>query len=965
MNQAAHAPQHFKPASCPLLAAVLPVRYAIGPVTSEPQLASIDASALGLQAVSGQFPELGPDHPPLTQWPLGYVPRLLRDGWLYVWQDSTHLLSEYRVDSTLLSQTPRGGPVLEKQAQVYLLLPAGAPAQLVWSPVRWSDSQFTAVKTQGNVRQRVMRNLTPGIAPESGLLSSTRKFLGDSTPENFRWSCLPEPQPWQLNDPILRRMQRCEQQHYAIVDDPWGVLIDLAGLVRARNLAFDKQSLAHRDRWMVASVLQELSEHDKQLKANLPSDTDYEALKRTWREQKQAADQLDFDRRRIVTLWADWFGTLGQQGPATLETACGHMDITQHEARDLLEASFAAACLGPSATAIGVQALYQAMDLENQNVQKPWLVWALLGLQQRLSGTEVKQLLHVPEGLEPLESAAKRIAQALALVAALNAGASKLSELPLAKPTEAFFAAMAPVVGGHMRSMPEQVNLAALRLLQAMLARSQQQVEVQSLSAKQSLAWLGEQLDGTQNKSKRRRLKKEIATLEEQDARNARVESKGAGDAATGKGQPSAIAKQVQGYPHLNLIPAQRPAAPAHPAPGYGSGAHAPTVKTPGPSAADLPPLPKSATKLDLPLNARDLLNDSPLKVLIALVSVWNLRSSFDALSENYTNKNNLTAMSAGLGVWAAFSTISQHLADVKWKAFIGKSGKFNFEAQKLLANALKIGASAVLIQAATAGLDTIIYGWDALDSYRIGDIDTATVNVGLGVASFGYIRVSLQISRMLRVSRATVIMGSVAALGRGISVLPAPLVAQATGLVITIFGGLLARMYTKDTPVETWVKQTCFGTRPANWSNSYEETMKAYYQAVAPVTMKLRRWIDINPVSGEWVNEVRLVLLIEGQTSYQQGMVSFSGVEEWTQEQPLMDFSPPRKISYPLEWGEEDPNPLKQEFGSRIRQEPGVLCLSAAYHQNGAMKLTGIRGNLIYQPIEGIYLPLIDVNLS
>ncbi|BAQ82038.1 hypothetical protein [Pseudomonas sp. St29] len=129
--------------------------------------------------------------------------------------------------------------------------------------------------------------------------------------------------------------------------------------------------------------------------------------------------------------------------------------------------------------------------------------------------------------------------------------------------------------------------------------------------------------------------------------------------------------------------------------------------------------------------------------------------------------------------------------------------------------------------------------------------------------------------------------------------------------------------------------------------------------------TMQLQRWNDINPVSGEWVDEVRLVLLLEGQTRYQHGMVIFSGVEEWTQEQPLMDFSPPRKISYPLEWGEEDPNPLKQEFGSRIRQEPCVLCLSAAYHQNGAMKLTGIRGNLIYQPIEEIYLPLIDVNLS
>ena len=962
MNQAAHAPQHFKPASCPLLAAVLPVRYAIGPVTSEPQLASIDASALGLQAVSGQFPELGPDHPPLAQWPLGYVPRLLRDGWLYVWQDSTHLLSEYRVDSTLLSQTPRGVPVLEKQAQVYLLLPAGAPAQLAWSPVRWSDSQFTAVKTQGNVRQRVMRNLTPGMAPESGLLSSTRKFLGDSTPENFRWSCLPEPQPWQLNDPILRRMQRCEQQHYAIVDDPWGVLIDLAGLVRARNLAFDKQSLAHRDRWMVASVLQELSEHDKQLKANLPSDTDYEALKRTWREQKQAADQLDFDRRRIVTLWADWFGTLGQQGPATLETACGHMDITQHEARDLLEASFAAACLGPSATAIGVQALHQAMDLDNE---KPWLLWTVLGLLQRLSGTEIKQLLHIPENLEPVEPTVKRMAQALPLAASLNAGASRLSELPLAKPTEAFFAAMAPVAGGHLSSQDQHVKKASMSLMMAMLARSQQALEVQALSAKQSMAWLDEQLDGTQNKAKRRRLKNEIAQLKEQEARKARIDSKPSGDAPTGKGQPSVIAKQVQQYPHLNLVPAARHGVPAHPAPGYGSSAPAPTVKAPGPGAGNLPPLPRSATKLDLPLNVRDLLNDSPLKVLIALISAWNLKGSLNTIIENETYKNRLAATNAVVIFGTAVSAVLQHTAEVRWESFSGTSNRVNPESQKLLERALKIGAGVMIAQAASAGVDAIVYGWDALDSYRSGDLDTASINLGLSTASLGYMRVSVQMFRALRVARAAVVMGSSVALGRGVSVVPVPLVAQAAGLVITIFGGLLTRMYTKDSPLETWVKQTCFGIRPAEWSGRYEDTMKAYYQAVAPVTMQLQRWTDINPVSGEWVDEVRLVILLEGQTRYQQGMVSFSGTEDWIQERPLMDFSPPRKLSLPLEWGEEDPNPLKLESGSRILREPGVLRLSAAYHQSDTLKLFRIHGTLIYQPSEGLYLPSIEIDLS
>ena len=911
MNQVANAPQNFQPASCPLLAAVLPLRYAIGPVTAQEWLTRIDAPALGLVPLSGDFPELGPDHPPLSQAPLGYVPRTLRDGWLYVWQDATAQLGEYQVSNALLTPTARGALVLDPQAQAYLLLQAGTPSMLAWSPVSWSDRQFAAAKAQVEVRQRVMRAITPGIAPFSGRLPTTRHLLADSQPQNYRWSCVPEQQPWQLNDPTWRRMQRCEQQHYAIVDDPWGVLIDLAGLLRARNLAFDKENLAHRDTWMVASILQELSEHDKQLKANLPSDTDYEALRRAWREQKDAADAVDFDRRRLATLWKDWLVTLGQHGPATLETACGHMDVTQPAARDMLEASFTAACLGPSATAIGAQALQDAMDLDADGAQTPWLVIAMLGLYEEPKPAEIKQLLSIPDSVEPLGQTIKSLARATALVGVLNAGASRLSSRSLAKPTEGFFAAMAPVLGGHMRSMSEHINAAAMRLLQAMLARSQQQLEVQALSEKQSLAWLNEQLEGAQNKSKRRRLKSDIARLEAESARNARPQNQGAGKAPTGQGQPSTIATQVKEYPHLNLVPAERPAAPAHPAPGYGSGASAPPVNAPKPGAADLPPLSRNAAKLELPLNVRDLLNDSPLKVLIAVVAVWNLRDAVNLLQKDKTAKNTVSLFSALLSSGTAVSAVFHQLADSRWEVHTEKFGKVSPGAQQLLSNALRVGAAMAALQSVTAGVDTILFGWDALDSYRAGDLDTAAINTGLSAASLGYMRVSMQMFRALRVARAAVMLGNAVALGRGVAVVPVPLIAQATGLVIMIFGGLAARIYTKDTPLEKWVKQTCFGTRPAEWSGSYEGTMRAYYQAVAPVSMRLQRWTAINPVTGEWVNEVRLDLLLEGQASYAQGMVSFTGVEEWTLERALLDSRPPVLDSVALEWGErKTPSP-------------------------------------------------------
>ena len=41
--------------------------------------------------------------------------------------------------------------------------------------------------------------------------------------------------------------------------------------------------------------------------------------------------------------------------------------------------------------------------------------------------------------------------------------------------------------------------------------------------------------------------------------------------------------------------------------------------------------------------------------------------------------------------------------------------------------------------------------------------------------------------------------------------------------------------------------------------------------------------------IKEEWVNEVRLDLLLEGQASYAQGRVSFTGVEKWTLERSLL----------------------------------------------------------------------------
>ncbi|WP_222909695.1 toxin VasX [Pseudomonas sp. DNDY-54] len=962
MNQAVAAPASFTPASCPLLAAVLPLRYAIGPIAPQSQPSSIDAQGLGLPAITGHFPELGPDHPVLGECAIGYVPRVLRDGWLYVWQSDLKQMSEYQVEGSNLQQTPRGGPVLDKRGAVYLMLPAGTPVMMVWSPVRWSDSQFAAAKAKADVRQRIMREIIPGAAPLSGQVTAVHRQIGDLAPSNYSWSCAPSPQFWRLDDPRLHRMQRCEQQHYGIVDDPWGVLLDLAGLLRARNKAYDKLCHYRRDEWAIATTLESLSEGDEQLRKELPTSTDYPRLQRVLKEQKAEADAIDADRRRLASLWAEWFTTLGQNSPSSLESACGHFDITQPDARDAVEASFAAACLGPSATGIGVKVIEQALNPESSPTGKPWLVWAVLGVAQRIGGGELKQLLHVPENVEPITSEVKNLARAITLVAALNHGADNLQRLSLAKAGEALSAAMSPVLGGHLRTLTEHVNQAAMTLMIAMLTRSQQRLEVMDLSQHQSMLWLTEQMNQAHNKGQRRRWQKELQRLEAKETRVARQRAGRPGMAPI----PAPVAKQVQaGIPHLRVVPKPQP-APPHPGPGYGSEVPHSPAKAPPSSTPNLPPLPRQAAQLEMPKNIGELMDEAPLKTLIALVATWNLYKSTSALEENRTGKSAVSFASAALASATAVTAVIQKMAEVDWKTHTNSAGKFNPTAQKLLANALGRSATTMVLQAVTAGIDAAYFGWEALDSYKAGDLDSATIQVGLSGANLAYMRVSLQMFRALRIARAAVIAGDAFAIGRGTAAIPAPLLAQTLGLVITILGGLIALWYTKDTPLESWVKQTRFGIRPADWSGSYEKSMIEFYQMVMPVKMELKRWTDRDPRTFEPVREIRLFLILPGQKAYSQGMLSFSGSEEWERESGLLSFGPTNGMCIPLVWGEDDQIPFDLDVGSRITAEPGGgVRLRKAYHESDTLSLKRISGTLIYQPIEGLFLPPINIDLS
>lgn len=952
MNAPATQPSRLQPATCPLLAAVLPLRYAIGPIeTRNPS--TLDAATLGLPALNGNFPEMGPEHASLKDRPLGYVPRALRDGWLYVWEDSLKALSEYRVDAAMLKPTARGTPAPDTTTRAYLMLEAGAPVLMAWSPIRWSADVFAELESQPAKRQRMMRSLTPGVAPFSGSVQAMHGQIGDLKTEHYTWSIAARKASyWLLQDPPLKPMQRCEQQHFALVDDPWGVLGDLAALVRERRIAFTKLNKHRNDEWATAELIQSVADSDEVIRSNLASMIDVPQLQKVLKQPALALDALDADLRRLTECWARWFETLEGGMPSHLDSACAMFDLTQPDQRDLLEIHFACSCLGPSATPLGVKTLERELDAA-QPREQPWLLWSLLGATRKIDPGTLKQALHLPEALADVTDApgaAARVARATAFATAVNLAADQVQALNPARGGEPLFAVLSPSLGGRLRSLSEQIHPLAYNLMTAMLVRSAQRLEVDSLSRVDAIGWLNEQIDQAHNKGQLRRLKKQLEKEIRNQARAARE--------AVGLSTPakSPTATQVEeAIPHLRVVPAPE-AAPPHPSPGYGSDA----PRAPGKPGTTLPPLSGKAARLSLgvPRNISELLNEAPLKTLIAFVSVWNLAAVATQAWNETSTKSVISAVGAVTATATASAAVLQQLADVRWEQHVGSASKLDVKAQEYLARALGLGAGAMRLQAITAGLDVFIYGWQALDAYQAGDLDTAAVSLGLVGANLAYAHVSLRAMRALRLARTAVLAGESAALSTGIRVLSLPLRLSLVGLVGTILIGMVSLLYTKDTPLESWLKQTRFGIRPADWSGSLTGTLEAFWRIILPVSLILERRQGLN-TRGQWVNEMALVLHLPGQSEYQPGMVTFDGYEEWE------DLSINRRWCVPLVWERDDPIPFDTQICTPYdRQDAGGVWLRRAYH-NRLDRIVAIRGSLTYYPAEGLSLPAIDIEVK
>jgi hypothetical protein len=889
------AQNEIRVGTCPLFAAVLPLRYALGPTLA------VNTDAYDLPGLSGSFPELGPRHPDLTGDALNYTSRLLRDGWLYVWESNPPKLVEYQVEKAQLTQTRRAGRVIDTRVKPHLVLRAGAPAGLVWSPVRWSEAQYQAAKKDPVVRQRIMRSFVPGMAPFSGTVDAVAKQIGEyNDATRYGWSAEPDTEHAPDWLTVRKQMKACEQQTYAVIDDAWGVLLDLAALMRTRKEAFDSYQEHHAEEWAMAGVIKSLSEGDRQLKAQLPSITRYDELLRAWKDQDTQNDRYTADMRRLAQAWVAWFNTQHVIGPSSMDTACGHFDITQAIAREALELHFAAACLGPASTSVGAEAI--TSSLEGDKAGKPWLLWALLGLPKRLGVGEIKYLVDlsdlVNDNVAPLKESVSKLARAFNYADALNKTADKLKQYQPASSIEALFLSIAPVAGLQLHQGEKATGTSGYLYMAAALARSDQRIQTSSVTPRQLGEWYSD-LMGT-----RQTLPAHM---------NVAPLASGVAD----------------GIPFMHLVPA----------------------------STKLPPLPvnlAASVELSSVFDLKGALSKAPIKSIVALVAGGNFVYSANAFLDNKTAKNGVSAFGAAFGFGAAVAAVWQRVGEFDWGESVRQTGKFSVSSRLMLINALGRAAITAGAQIVVLAFDISLYGIEAFEAYQKGDFDTMVTSLGIASAELAGIVLYVKLFQAYRAAQVAVMVGEAAAIANGMNAAP-HLVVKILGLTVVIVTGVIARLYTADSPLEQWVKNSRFGIRPDDtWSNSYTFSMDKLYPILFPVSFDARRLAEMHPYQGQ-VTSTYLMLKLPGENvPLTDAMIHFKGIEVWGDTLGY-HADQIRKV----EWAGKD---FARHSGSRISVPEGATLYRRVYHEDGVRDLRRIEGELIYSPQEGLTLPAVKI---
>jgi len=556
---------------------------------------------------------------------------------------------------------------------------------------------------------------------------------------------------------------------------------------------------------------------------------------------------------------------------------------------------------------LSAKAIGQALDPQKETAGSPWLLWALLGLGKRMSVGDMKSLVDVSDGINDnaatIGKAAANMGKAMALSAAINHAADKLMAHNPAPALEALFLSLAPVAGAELNDTTKPASNAAKLYMGAAMARGGQRFETAKVSPKQVGEWLSD-LMGTRQVAPPSKLKLTAVASAVQDA-----------------------------LPFFMLVPA-------------------PAAKIVGGKLPSIAELVTPETNLKNLLNlSKDAMDKAPIKCVVALMAAVNFGWGVVCLSD-YSTKSFVSLFGSTVGVGAAVGAVWQKVSEVNWEAAVASAGNKSPSARVALANALGLGAKTAMMQSAVAGLDVVVYGLDTLEAYRNGDFDTAGISAGLSVASGANLAIYVQTFRAVRAARAAVILGDAAAIGRGVSQAP-HLAFKALGITILIVGGVFARLYTQDTPLEKWVKGTRFGIAPADWSSDYKNSMIEFYKIIFPISFDAYRLSELNPYKG-MIETTYLLLRLPGKSVLADDMILFDGEEVWG---GIFGYGGKREK---VKWTGDS---FDRHEGTRVATEAGVAIYRRVYHvDRDGRALKSINGTLHYSPLTGMTLPPIEI---
>ncbi|RDB42226.1 hypothetical protein DU490_14055 [Halomonas sp. DQ26W] len=864
-------------AQCPLLAAIIPVRYAIGREGLEsPCLAGLELPQLEGSLLATDDRAHGK--------PLRYVARPLRDGWCYVWLDSQRRLIEYQVAGGKLEETSRGGNPIMPGGGPYLFLPCGQVAAIAWSPVPWSDDHYAAVQGDNQRRRALMREFTPAQAPHSGPLEWAVEIpeLYGIADGSFAWSTEPQASlgRWEMLMPTLTQ---AEVQAVAIVDDPWGVVIELAHLQR--------QGLALRETWYakegeertLAQNILALAKQNREFWAKLPTLADQPRIEEAAKRYDGEIEALEAQLAAVTSDWQRWMDTFWAEGsPDTLAAAQSHFDPSRHDDHDAMETLWSAALLGAVQSQVGAVMVERMLDPEqgptfDHGSHSLWA--ALLGVMKHLQISDVQRMLTLPDGLQGPDWET--------WVHSLNQLSAQLGSGLMAA-REGLFLAVGMTVGPLLKELgaaSAQQTLVA-GYFAAALARSSQTISIDSVPARQMVDWLNEP--------------------------SARV----AGAPASLHQLRPDLLNHLEG----RQVTIMRVAANDATAPAQGN------------------PLTRA-------------INDAPLKSVLVLLNGIMLWNGGKEIAEKGVTISSTVTFSSGLsGTVAATIAIFQHFAQIEARDLRlaqGMSGAWEAKfGQYLLLSQVTHGALSI-----TALFDVVYFGRMAWEHYGQGDLDSTAILTGMSAASAGQTALAAQAFIQYRRAQAALRTGQLVQAAGTASRAGKP--GLMLGLTLLIVAGAVSLYYTRENPLEQWLRNTRFGTRPAAWAGDLEQELDELYRLLYQPRMRLERKDTWNHRLNTRYTSVWLYVEFPAAERF-PGMFTLEATEVW--RAGLLGNVRQQNV-----WTEKD---FELDIGGRHRHDRPVY--RRVFHTtHEGENLRSISGTLYYRPFPDLTLSPIELEIG